>query len=369
MHKSKLLIVGSFPSSDKKIYGGIAKSCKILLESETFLKYEIDTIDSSQTNPAPIIIIRIISAFKRIVNLFYKLTFTKPKLIIIFCSDGASAVEKGLMILISKLYNIPSLIFPRAGNLINQVNNSKLFLNIIKFMFKRADIFLCQGNSWANFAEKKLRLDNEKIKIIDNWTATDDLIQIGEKREINSNKGTIKILFVGWLEKEKGVEELLISLNNLNKTNINFKMIFIGNGSMMNYCRLFIHKNNLSELVELKGWLNPEEIINYYTTSDLFVLPSWQEGMPNSIIEALSCGLPIITTSVGVIPDYLTNNTNALIVKPKSIKDLEIAIQRAISDIYLRKKLSKNGFLVAKSLFLSKTSLEKFSILINNTIN
>ena len=67
MHKSKLLIVGSFPSSDKKIYGGIAKSCKILLESETFLKYEIDTIDSSQTNPAPIIIIRIISAFKRIV--------------------------------------------------------------------------------------------------------------------------------------------------------------------------------------------------------------------------------------------------------------------------------------------------------------
>ena len=369
MSQDKLLIVGSFPRSDKKIYGGIAKSCKILLESETFSKYEIQTIDSSQSNPSPILIIRIINAIKRTFKLLYKFTFDKPKSIIIFCSDGASAIEKGLMTLISRLFNVPVLIFPRAGNLIKQVNNSKVFLGLIRFMFSNANIFLCQGARWANFAEDILKLSKEKIKIVHNWTATDDLIKIGSTREIDQNHTKLKLLFVGWLEQEKGVKEILEVLKRLNDKNYNFTMTFIGDGKMMTKATQFIQKNSLSEQVFFKGWLDRMDIYNYYDNSDIFLLPSWVEGMPNSLIEALSCAIPTIVTPVGVIPDYLIDKEHTLIIPPKNIDALENALEGLLNNIAIRKKLSKNGFLLAKSLFLTKISLDRLSAIVSEQIN
>ncbi len=365
MSQDKLLIVGSFPSPDQKIYGGIAKSCKILIESETFKKYKIQTIDSSQSNPSPILIIRLINATTRILKLLYKLIFNKPKSILIFCSDGFSAVEKGLMIILSRLFNVRVLIFPRAGNLIKQVNNSKLFKALIKFMFSNANLFLSQGNKWAQFAEDILKLNTEKIKIAHNWTATDDLIKIGMSKKIDQNNTRLKLLFVGWLEKEKGVNEILQVLKRLNEKKYNFTMTFIGDGKMKTKATKFIQKNNLSEKVVIKGWLDRMDIYNYYKNSDIFLLPSWIEGMPNSLIEALASAIPTIVTPVGVIPDYLNDKENALFIPPKNVNALEEALKQLLNNLEIRKKLSKNGFLLAKSLFLTKTSLDRLSVIVS----
>ena len=67
-------------------------------------------------------------------------------------------------------------------------------------------------------------------------------------------------------------------------------MYFIGDGSLMNYAKNFIHKNDLKEIV-LKGWKDFDDVNEFYKLCDIFVLPSWKEGMPNSLIEALAAGL------------------------------------------------------------------------------
>ena len=370
MDKPKILIVGSFPSSKKKVFGGIAKSCEILIKSKNFSSFEILTFDSSQiSNPPPNIIIRSLFAFFRLVNFPIKLIVEKPKCVIIFCSDGASALEKGLMICITKLYNKSAMIFPRAGNLINQTRESKLFLNVIKYLFKKADIFLAQSRRWEEFANQSLKIHSSKIKIIGNWTATNKHISIGESRIINSNNKNLTLIFVGWLEKEKGILEILSAIKNLNKKGICFFIKFIGDGNLRIEIEKFIIDNNLQDRISILGWIDSKEIMEHMKSSDIFILPSWQEGMPNALIEALACSLPSIVTSVGAIPDYLKNLESSLLIPPKNVAELEAAIEELINNHSLRKKLSKNGHLVAKSVFLTRRSLQYFSKTIMDLIN
>ena len=110
--------------------------------------------------------------------------------------------------------------------------------------------------------------------------------------------------------------------------------------------------------------MSDKEIISHLKSSDVFVLPSWYEGMPNSLIEALASGLPSICSSVGIIPDYIINNVNGLLVQPKNKLNLEKTIEKTINDINLRKKLSKNGVNLAESFFSEDISLKKLSDII-----
>ena len=360
----------SFVKAGKKIYGGIAKSSEILMKSKSFKQFDLIEFDSSQiSHPPPNIFVRSILAYLRLMKFILKILFKKPNSILIFCADGASALEKGTMVLIAKTLNIKAYIFPRAGNLINQTANSNLMLTFIRFLFKKADLFFCQGESWVKFATDKLNIESKKIKTVGNWSATEELFRIGEKRKINLSNSSLKIIYVGWLEKEKGVIELIKSFNQLCKSNPDIKLTLIGDGSLKKYIENFKTKNNLNDKLLLKGWLPKNKVKDYLSGADIFVLPSWQEGMPNALIEALASGLPSITTSVGAIPDYLINNNSALIVEPKNLNKLKKSIEKLINDNNLREKLSKNGLLVAKENFSTIKSLDSFSKFILQTLN
>ena len=363
---NKLLIVGSFPCENSNIYGGIAKSCKILINSNYFDDFKILKLDSSQiSNPKPLLIVRFYNAIKRIINLSYIHFIDKPRVVLIFCSDGLSAIEKGLMILLSKLYGSKVLIFPRAGKLIEQSEKNKTFNNLIKTMFSKADIFLAQGEKWKEFADELLGISKDKIKIINNWTATTELLNIGSNKQIR-NKSNLKILYIGWLEKEKGINELIHAISLLIHKKYKIELILIGDGSLRNTIENYIEKNKINNYLKLKGWLKSKEIKNYLKEADIFVLPSWQEGMPNSLIEAVSSGIPSVVSSVGVIPNYFRHLENILLIEPKNITNLQEAIESLINDFDLRTKLSTNGVLTAKNSFSEEKSLKYLSEIIKH---
>ena len=115
---------------------------------------------------------------------------------------------------------------------------------------------------------------------------------------------------MGWLERERGVFEILNSIKDLDTSNFSFSFTFVGDGKAMKKAKDFVVKNQLSEKVFFEGWVLNEKLGEYYKNADIFILPSWAEGMPNSLIEALSCDLATIVSNVGLIPNYLTNNEN-----------------------------------------------------------
>ena len=84
------------------------------------------------------------------------------------------------MVFMCNLLNTKSLIFPRAGNLVNQTKKSSIPF-FIKFLYRNSSVFLCQGPKWKSYATKILKIKKENTLVINNWTATDPLIEIGEK--------------------------------------------------------------------------------------------------------------------------------------------------------------------------------------------
>ncbi len=369
MLKRKLLVVGSFPKENSNIYGGIARSCQVLSQSPELTNFDIIEFDSSQiADPPPGIVTRSYFASKRLIQFPFLLFFKKPSICLIFCSAGLSALEKGVMVLISKVFNIPVLIFPRAGKLIAQTNKSTIFLKVIKTLFKNADYFLCQGDKWKSFAIEKLEFNNKKVTIINNWTATDDLIKLGGVRNKFSSFDKMRLIYIGWVSREKGIIELLDSIKNLKNKGYNINLSVLGDGKILEYSKKFVIDNGITDNVSFKGWVSRAEMKKYLNDSDIFVLPSWEEGMPNSLIEALASGLPSIVTDVGVISNYVINNKHALVVKPKDINDLQNSIEKLILDSKLRKKLSKNGYLLAKDVFLTNDSLKKLSAILNQLV-
>lgn len=369
MNKPRLLIVGAFPSKDKVIYGGILKSCKIILNSSLNIEFEILTLNSTQiSNPPPGFLVRSFFAFTRLWKLIAKLIYFRPKAALIFTSDGASALEKGVMVFICSIFKCKTLLFPRAGNLIIQTSKSKAMLLLIKSLFQKADIFLCQGNEWKDYAINILEFDESRIKVISNWTATRDLIEIGESRRYEETRDVAKILFVGWLEEFKGVFELLEAAKNLNNQGFNFHLTFAGNGNAERDAKEFVRKNNLNNVVNFSGWVDDLGLKELLQSNEIFVLPSWAEGLPNSMIEAMAAGLAIIVTPVGAIKDFIVDNENGLIVVPQEVRGLESAIKKLINSKDLTNRLAINGMSTAKENFSTEISINNLLEVIQEII-
>lgn len=366
MPDSQIIIIGAFP--EKPIFGGIQQSCKLLINSPFFLAFNIIKFDSSQiSNPPPSFFARFILAGIRLLRFTFKLVVNRPKATLVFCSDGFSALEKGIMVWLSKIFGAKAFIFPRAGNLINQVEKYPFFKLIIKYLFSKA-IFLAQGENWKLFALQKLEITQKKIKLLHNWTATEKLLSIGKSRKYESQSDVVSFLFVGWLEKEKGVLEILNSIKILKNKNHSLFFTFVGNGKLIKTAKDFVAKNKLEDFISFEGWIPNNQLYKYYKLANVFVLPSWSEGMPNALIEALSCGLATITTNVGMIPNYLKDKYNTLLINPKSTQELSIAMEKLIIDENLKLKLSKNGFKVANKYFSTEKGLKSLSEIINNEI-
>ncbi len=367
LQKSTLLIVGSFPKSI--VYGGIYQSCRLIKNSSHFSDFRLILFDSSQiSNPPPKIILRIFLSGFRLIHFVFKIIIEKPTTTLIFCSDGASALEKSIMIILCKSLGIKTLIFPRAGNLINQTKKSNFFKWLIRRLFNKANVFLAQGENWKVYANEVLKINSNKIKLVHNWTAKEEFLKVGKIKNYNIKNRIINFLFVGWLEKEKGVIEILKALKFLDSKGFKLKFTFIGDGTLMKFSKKFIEDNNLIGKVFLEGWKKPSEMKKYYRNSDVFVLPSWAEGMPNALIEALSCGLASIVTDVGMISNYLEDNYSAIILPTQNVFSLEKAMQELIINKPLREMISKNGHIVSKQYFSTDKGLESLAKTIKTLI-
>jgi glycosyltransferase involved in cell wall biosynthesis len=129
----------------------------------------------------------------------------------------------------------------------------------------------------------------------------------------------------------------------LREYKINFTLEIIGDGEKKNNLETFIKKRDLYEKVILPGWLPREKLIQSLYSADIFMSTSKREAQGVAIIEALSCGVPVISTDVGGVSDVLIDGFNGYLVENNNMDDFIKKIKSLNDNRELLKKLSKNA--------------------------
>jgi glycosyltransferase involved in cell wall biosynthesis len=130
---------------------------------------------------------------------------------------------------------------------------------------------------------------------------------------VKEDSDTVMILFVSRIIEGKGLQYLIPNLNDINeKVNAicgkNIKLVIVGDGPYRGELEKITSKLNLDKFVSFEGRKDKEEVKKYYQSADIFVLPSLSEGMPNVVLEAMACGLPIIMTPCEGSKELVTDN-------------------------------------------------------------
>ena len=162
--------------------------------------------------------------------------------------------------------------------------------------------------------------------------------------EIKNNK-KVEILFVGTVQKRKGIIYLVESLNYLR--NKDYHLNIAGDLTFdTDYVKMlnkYIKENQLSEFVSFLGPLSEKELHKQYLKADFFVLPSLHEGYGMSVVEAMKYGLPVIVTNVSALPYIVKDKINGMLVPPENSGAIAKAIDFMIENPGERQRMSINA--------------------------
>jgi glycosyltransferase involved in cell wall biosynthesis len=253
--------------------------------------------------------------------------------------------------------NCPSLRIRGQKDISNLVFNRKQLL----FNYSNFSIISC--SNWLStkvissklFGNKKTYtipnpLDTSKFKPLSKYKAREKLNLPKEKQLILVGAMNINNVW-------KGFEYLINAVNLMHQSNpdlVNVELVVFGksNKNILNKIPFHVH-----QLGKLK---NEDEIIYAYNSADIYVAPSLQDNLPNTVMEAMGCGVPVVAFNVGGIPDMIDHNINGILATPRSSEELANGIKRLLTDDNLRKTFSINARDKVVKNFDEKIVAEKY---------
>jgi len=140
-----------------------------------------------------------------------------------------------------------------------------------------------------------------------------------------------RIAFLGRLGRNKGIYDLLQALQRVKTVIPACKLDAAGDGELQK-ARKYADDLGLGESVSIPGWVDSRDRERLLGEAALFVLPSYAEGLPMSLLEAMATGLPVVTTNVGGIPDVVSDGTEGILIEPGDVPALADAIIRILAD-------------------------------------
>lgn len=243
--------------------------------------------------------------------------------------------------LFSKMFKVPLIIRPRGSDVNIIAQNKKLRPYVIAAL-EKADKVITKSAALKDKV-KDLGINENKISVITSGIDQDRFFMIGhqEARERSGLPQRQKIiLFVGNLVPIKGIDVLLKAIHILKSRGTSKCMLYlVGSGPLKESLCNMITDLSLQDCVRMVGEVSNQNLHLWMNASDLFCLPSHNEGWPNVLMEALACGVPVVATKVGGIPEIINDTTLGILVPPRDEKKLAEAIEEALCRKWDREKL------------------------------
>ncbi len=266
--------------------------------------------------------------------------------------DRGSALRKGAIVLFCKMLSVPVFLHFHAVTFERDLVRLPVLLQklaLLPFRVATCDIVL--GEKWRRWMQDDIHVRHVPIEVLVNGVPIE---QPASRHHANAD-GPLNILFLGNLIERKGVSNLIAALAMVPQTGLGWRARFAGNGDVAHYTAV-AEQAGIVDKLGFSGWVGQETARALVSSADLMVLPSYDEGLPLVILEALGLGTPVIATPVGAIPEVLTDGKDVIFCAPGDAAGLAAAIERLLVDPALRQSLCDNGM----QTFREEFSVEAF---------
>lgn len=274
---------------------------------------------------------------------FIKVLFLeKPELIHIHSSFGPSFYRKIPYIYMANWFKIPIVNHCHGAEFDTfYLKASMRKKRLIEKVYNKCSVMIALSDEWKE--RLGLIVPVSKIKVIENYSSIhEDAIK--EKTNRKSNK---QILFLGEIGRRKGCYDIPAIVEKVVEKFPEVKFVLGGTGDIASIQSLLSEKG-IEKNVVFPGWVRGKEKDKLLRESDIFFLPSYNEGMPMSILDAMGYGLPVISTIVGGIPKIVHNGENGYVCEPGDVQALSDALIKILMSEFLCKKYARSSIEIVK---------------------
>lgn len=273
------------------------------------------------------------TALKKIlffIKSFLRITFCivcrKIDIVHIHMAERTSVYREGVIARLAKLLGCKVIIHMHGANIETWYNaQSSVIRRIATHFIDAADRVIVLGKSWIPFMERVVR---KKSKIIVVYNAVPSVLC--NPYSLNSKN----IIFLGMLIQRKGIEDLLCAFSNIkNDVPKDIVLKLYGDDKSQNI-RDLIERYDLSDRAKYCGWLTNADKPSVLKDCMLNVLPSYNEGLPMTILETMAYGIPNISTNIAAIPELIKDGENGLLITPGDT----VSLQKALLELLLNEK-------------------------------
>lgn len=343
----KVLVIGPSPY---RAQGGMATVLNDMLQNADLnRKYEIGVHESYIEGALLKRVLFSFTAYHR-----FKSIFKAYDLFHVHMASYTSTFRKGYYIRFLKRHGKKVLLHVHGGEYLKFYNGlSEKKKKKVDEIWKQSDLIIVLSEKWKLRFEEIF--DSEKIVVLNNGidveTYSKAVCPVAEHKN--------SFLVLGRLEEEKGIYDLIEAVNIAVKSNSDIKVFVAGEGEKEKVQNL-IEEKGLVEHLKLVGWVDLEKKVDLMKSVSTVILPSHNEGLPMSILEGMAAGKAIVSTTVGAIPEVVSEE-NGILFQPKDVESMSKAILKCSSDTEMLQHMSEKNMEKVKEQYSMKKIHQKLA--------
>ena len=289
------------------------------------------------------ILYRIAVFLRAFILLLISLSIDSIDIVHLHISERGSTLRKIILAVICFLFRKPVFLHTHGAEFHQFYKNlNEYSRKIVSLVFRQCHYIIVLSNKLKVYYVKELGLIDQRVVVLYNPV----VLPASFPDRYGHTKTTF--LFIGRIGYRKGAFDLIKAFKKLTKEERKQAEIILAGDGETEYAEILIKRLYLTDKVKLMGWIDKEKRDKLLAKSDVFILPSYNEGMPMALLEAMGWGLPVITTPVGGIPDFVFSNKNGLLICPGNIDQIKETMKTLIRDKGLRTKLGNAARITVK---------------------
>lgn len=340
--RGRVLLVGPLPPPR----GGVSVWVESLIQSRLASEYDIRVLDISRRRPFEQTNVLdaggVLAYLRQCLRLCWLILRLRPAVVhVMVTSSRWGLLRDGGLALLAWAMGRRLVLHMHGSSFEREYDGaSRPRRAFMRFLFERPDLMIVLGEAWRSFFTRFL--PRERIRIVQTTLTVDFVRRLDGLQRTPSDNCTPVLLFVGALGRRKGTFDLIEAMKQVHARHPTARLRLAGPPEFpheLPTLRSAIVEAGLEKVVEIVGECGPADLMREFGQAQAYVLPSYEEGLPMSLLEAMAAGLPAVTTPVGAISEVVKDGVNGLVVEPGEVDALAERLSALLGDPLLREHL------------------------------